>query len=202
MIGIDRTTTTSVLLAALHDPANQTVWEAFDARFRPILTAVAQHLGLNREDGAEVAQQTLVEFARDYRAGKYDRSRGRLSSWIIGIARHRVIDMQRRKGRRGEWRGESALANLADEQQLTQIWEAEQQRAIFNEALAELREKTRTSETTLHVFEQVALEGVPPETVSAESGLTVAEVYRVKNRITKRLREIVARITEVYEEAG
>ncbi len=199
--GISETTTT-LLLEALHDPGNEPVWRAFDARYRPILTGLARRLGLQDEDAADVAQETLAQFVHDYRAGKYDRSKGRLSSWIIAIARNRVLDLLRARGRQRGWRGDSALADLPDEEQLTRIWDAERERLIFEQALAELRDKTHVSPTTLRAFERFALEGAPAETVARECDLTVAEVYRVKNRLSKRLREIVSRLNGVYAEGS
>ena len=195
-----RTHTTSVLLEALGDPANETVWYEFDARYRPIIHGFAHRLGLDPEDAAEVAQQTLAEFLRDYREGRYDRSRGRLSSWIMGIARHRAIDLQRARGRRREVQGASALVDLADEQQLTKIWEDQRQQSILAHAMRELKETTKTSSTTLRAFEMVALQGVPAAKASEECSITVDAVYRIKNRITTQLRQIVARLSEVYAE--
>ncbi len=195
-----RERTTTLLLEALHDAANEPVWLEFDARYRPILTGFARQLGLQPDDAAEAAQETLTQFVRDYRAGKYDRGKGRLSSWIIAIARNRVLDLLRARAKRREWRGDSALAALPDEQQLSGIWDAEQERLVFAQAMAELREKTRTAPETLRVFELFALQGLPAEAVGRECGLSPAEVYRVKNRVTKRLREIVTRLNAMYAE--
>ena len=76
------------------------------------------------EDAADVAQETLTDFLRDYRAGKYDRRRGRLRSWISGIARHRVLDTLRQRARNQATRGESAFDELPDDARLTAIWDA------------------------------------------------------------------------------
>jgi RNA polymerase sigma-70 factor (ECF subfamily) len=195
-----RTTTTTQLLEALHDPSDEAVWRDFDARYRPIIYAIAQRLGLRPDDAAEIAQETLTEFVRDYRNGGYERGRGRLRSWIIGIARHRVTDALRQRAKRREMRGESAFEELPDDNRLVELWEAERERTILDLALKELRENTKTDEKTVRSFEMVAIEGVPAEAVAAETGMTVAEVYRVKNRITRRLREIVERLTQAYLE--
>lgn len=195
-----RTTTTTQLLQALHDPRDEVVWRDFDARYRPIIYSIAQRLGLRPDDAAEVAQETLTEFVCDYRNGGYERGRGRLRSWIIGIARHRVTDVLRQRAKRREMRGDSAFEELPDDHRFAELWEAERERTILDLALRELRENTKTDEKTVRSFEMVAIEGVPADVVAAEAGMTVAEVYRVKNRITKRLREIVERLTQAYLE--
>jgi RNA polymerase sigma-70 factor (ECF subfamily) len=192
-------TTTSVLLASLREARNRTAWLDFDARYRRIIEGFARRLGLDEHDAADVAQQTLVEFARDYQAGRYDRAKGRLSAWIMGIARHRAVDLQRATGRRKQQRGTSALLDVA-ERELTRIWDTERDQTVFDRALAELRENSRTSPRTMRVFELVAIRGVPAADVAEQCELSVDEVYRVKNRVTKRLREIVARLSCEYEE--
>lgn len=199
-------TTTTALLDSLHDTHNAPVWEAFDARYRPILHGFAMKLGLSHQDAADVAQQALAEFVRDYRSGLYQRSKGRLSSWLISIARNRTVDLQRLAGRRRGWRGESAFEQLPQIQPSLQDsstdaahWDAERKHAIVALALARLREQSRMNENTIRAFELVAIRGVPSPAAAAECGMTVDEVYVAKNRVTKQLREIVAEITAQYE---
>jgi RNA polymerase sigma-70 factor (ECF subfamily) len=196
----DSTTTTTLLLQSLRDTNNEHVWREFDARYRSIIIGFARNLGLNEEDASEVAQQTLTEFVRDFTNGKYQRERGRLRSWIIGIAHHRIADLCRNRARRRPARGESAMVDLSDAATLTQSWELAQQRAIFEKALNELRENTRMAKTTIQAFEMVAIRNVPPEVVAQECGISTAEVYVAKTRVTSKLREIVARLSEQYAE--
>ena len=200
MTPADRTTTTTLLLQSLHDKNNHAVWREFDDRYRSIIIGFARNLGLNEEEAHEVAQQTLTEFVRDFSAGKYNRDRGRLRSWIIGIAHHRSADHCRGRARRRPNRGESAMADLADAGRVTESWELAQQRAIFERAFKELRDNTRMAKTTIQAFEMVAIRGIPPEVVAQECGISTAEVYVAKTRVTSKLREIVARMSEQYAE--
>ncbi len=199
-------TTTTALLDSLKDAGNSNVWVEFDARYRPILVGFARKLGLSQEDSADVAQQAMMEFVRDYRSNLYQRGKGKLSSWLIAIARNRAVDLQRSQGRRREWRGESAIdqanegGSLQDEGSLNAIWDAERKHAILAAALARLRETSRMSEPTIKAFELVAIRGVPSEAAARECGMTVDEVYVAKNRVTKQLREIVSGITRAYDE--
>lgn len=151
------------------------------------------------EDAADVAQQTLTEFLRAYRAGQYDRTRGRLSRWIIGIARNQACDLHRARGRRRERRGDSALANLPADEELDHTWEAERERVVRDLAWQELR-SSRTQKKTLRAFELFALQELPVERVAAECGMSTDEVYRIKYRITNQLRLIVKRLTDAYAE--
>lgn len=191
------THTTTRLLDSLKDSIAGDTWRLFDARYRPILIAIGRKAGLSEADAEDASQQALAEFARDFRAGRYERGKGRLRSWLMGIARHRIIDVLRaRKGVRGD----SALSDAPDDATMTYAWETEQRRLILSEALKRLKSETRTSDRTIKAFELVAIRGMPPENVAAECGMTVDDVYVAKNRVTARLRAIVDAITNEYSE--
>ena len=195
------TRTTTALLEGLTDPADQETWRAFDARFRPILVGFGRRLGLTPEDAADAAQETLASFVRAYRGGKYQRERGRLRSWLIGIARHCVRDVQQARAARARERGISAVADLPDEARMTQIWEAECEQEILRHSLAELRRQTKTDERTIRAFEMVAFGGQRAADVAAALDMTANDVYLAKHRCLKRLREIVAELEDLYEVA-
>lgn len=201
------TRTTTRLIEDLRDPSNGAAWSAFDARYRPVLMAFARKLGFSQDDAAELAQQTLAEFSRCYRDGRYQRESGRLSSWLIGIARNVGSGMRRKRGGAGAGErvgGDTMIGQLPeelpDEQQLTRVWQREREHAILAEAMAILRDSARMEEHTFRAFELFALRGVPAEEVAGQCGIGVDSVYVIKNRLTKRLREIVAEITAAYDE--
>jgi RNA polymerase sigma-70 factor (ECF subfamily) len=199
---VDLSRTTTALLNGLHDSRNDPAWEAFDARYRPILLGFAKNLGLSDADAADVAQETLVRFVQDYREGKYDRTRGRLGAWIVGIARYRILDLQRARANRHEVAGESVIAALDDPDRLQAAWDAEHRQAILREAMAELRKATKTDERTIRAFELVAAHGRSPQQVADELGMSVHDVYLAKSRVAARLRDIIVEIERLYAEGA
>ena len=141
---------------------------------------------------------TLHQEATDlYRQGKYDRGRGRLRSWIIGIAKHLIADLrsERVKGSDG---GLDDL--LADEARLTRIWCTERRAALFAVAMDELRTQTRTSPQSIRAFEMVSLEQRAPDDVAEDLAMTRHDVYVAKHRVTERLREIVTRLESLCDD--
>lgn len=197
---MDLTRTTTAMLQALHDGENQPAWEAFDARYRPILVGFAKHLGLGDSDAADVAQETLLRFVQDYREGKYDRQRGRLGAWLVGIARYRILDLRRSRAHRHEVGAALLSGDLDDHDALRQAWETEHRQAVLREAMRELRERTRTDERTIRAFELVAAHGRAPAQVAEELGMSVHDVYLAKCRVAQRLRDIVERLERSYAE--
>ncbi len=196
---LSQTATTTTLLEGLKDESASTIWDEFDRRYRTILYGFARRLGLDDTDAADVAQETLLRFVRDYRAGRYNRGAGRLRAWLIGIARYRVADLRRERARHGAARGESAMADVPDDSEAESIWDAEQRQFVFDQALAELRTTTRLSEQTLEAFERVVLRQESVSDVAAALGVTPQEIYDAKSRIVEKLRGVLAKYAALFD---
>ena len=194
------TQTSTSLLEGLFDPGDEPTWRAFDARFRPILLDVARKLGLNDPDAADAVQETLLRFLGEYRSGKYDRGRGRLRSWVMGILKFRVADMKRARGRRRESRGESALVDHSDGQDLEAIWDTARRTAILRQAMIDLRQHSQLAEKTIQAFDAFVLRKQPASQVAHELDMSVNGVHVAKYRVAEKLQEIVARLDQLYDE--
>ncbi|MCI0363458.1 MAG: sigma-70 family RNA polymerase sigma factor [Phycisphaerales bacterium] len=195
------TNTTTALLEGLTDPTNQLIWRQFDDRFRPVLIALGRRLGLSTEDAADAAQETLTRFVVAYRAGHYDRARGRLRSWITGIARNCMIDLRADRAHRRERRGMSAIENLPDANRITAIWDDECEHEIIRCGMTRLREQSRTDERTIRAFELLAFGARTPSDVASELGMSMNDVYLAKHRCLTKLRAIIDDLKNLYEVA-
>lgn len=191
---------TTQLLAWMGGTEEEVMWAALDARYRPLIAAVAARLGLDPASAEDVAQETLLQLSRDLRAGKFDRGRGRLRSWMIGIARHRVIDAHRSNGARRAWRGSSAVEHVPTEAEVSRIWLDERRDTVLREALDALRSGTGVNDQSFRVFEMIATQRRSAPEVSAALGIKTEQVYVIKSRMTARLREEVERLTALYED--
>lgn len=198
---IDLTTTSTILLDGLRDSSNAKDWEEFDRRYRPILINVARRMGATDEEAADLAQETMVDFLRSYREGRYERGKGRLRSWLLGIQRRRLSDLRRGKVRRGHERGESALEHEVSEKELLETWVEARRARMLAHAVELLREETRTDDRTVDAFELLALRAMSPQAVAAQLGMTLDDVYAAKSRCLRRIREFVERLESVYDDA-
>lgn len=66
-------------------------------RWSPVIFAIAQRTLLDAADADDVTQQVFVSAWRS--RGTFDRSAGSLPGWLVGVARHRIVDRQRARGR-------------------------------------------------------------------------------------------------------
>ena len=198
MLNLSRTST--VLLEGLRDPTNSEAWETFDQLYRPVVIGFARRLGLADADAADIAQETMAQFVQEYRADRYDRTRGRLRTWLIALAKSRIAVLRRSDSRRRHWRGDSALVDLANESELTRIWEDERRATALRHAMDQLREKTRAHDKTIQAFELVVVNRVPAPAVAKELGMTTHDVYLAKGRIAHMLRGILRSIDAAFDD--
>jgi len=197
---LDVTRTTTALLEGLRDRDDDAAWSHLDSRYRPILIGLGRRFGLSDADAADVAQETLLAFLKEYGAGKYDRDRGRLRSWLLSIARMRIAMVHRRRATRKEQAGvTSAAGSIEDDATLSQAFEEERRRHLLAEAMEELKRSSRTADNTMQAFEFVAVRGMPAQSVADQLGMSVDDVYRAKSRVAQRLREIVEHLEVAYE---
>lgn len=194
--------TTTLLLERLKDSRDQDAWQTFDKRFRGVIIAVARKLGLGEADSADAAQETIFQAIRDYQAGKYDRSRGRLSTWIITIARHRIIDLIAAVKRRGSRSSSLSVPDLPEpsEDDVASAFDESLEKRIFEEAWEQVRTTSQIAPATLLAFELTALRHVPATEAAQQCGMSVDQVYVAKTRVSKRLREVVEQLATAYRD--
>lgn len=187
--------TTSTIIDRLRGGEDQAAWNGFVERFRRPVISFAHGLGLNETQAEDAAQETLIAFAVQLRQGAYERNRGRLSSWLFGIA-YRQAMAARRKAAIDHARGTAGGGEPEDypETEASIVWDREWERRVLEECLQQA--KSEVEPKTFAAFELAVQTGVSAETAAEQLGLTPKQVYNAKHRILKRLREL----REQYEE--
>jgi RNA polymerase sigma-70 factor (ECF subfamily) len=191
--------TTTALLHGLHETGDSSAWKELDSRCRPIMLGVARRLGLAPSEAEDAVQAALMYFVEAFRAGRYDPSRGRLSAFLLTILRSRAIDIRRSVQKRREVDEATELIENLSDDDTTRLWLDERRNQILRQALEELREGG-ADERMLTAFGLYAVRGVDILEVTTRLGMTRDEVYNAKYRIARRLRPIVARLDELYED--
>jgi len=196
---INETRTTTELLSGLASESRPECWEEFDRRYRPILINIARRMGIDGEDAKDVAQDTLMRFAIAYRAGKYNRNQGRLRSWLMGIARYRILEARHARAKEAQNRGSSVIEQLDVEQSIETIWEVEQRQHMLRLAFEELREGTRMNERTVRAFEMLVKQQMSAASVAETLTISVHDVYVAKNRCLQKIRGILTTLEHSFE---
>lgn len=168
-------------------------WQVFMTRFRRPLLSFAMRSGLSQAQAEDATQEALVSFIEGYRAGRYNRSRGRLGSWLFALA-YQSIRSHRRDAARGAGQSPSLAGRttffsaLPDEDDARSRWELDWDRHLLAECLAQLRAELSTEH--MLAFELAALKEVPAGTVAEELGISRDSVYQIRFRALKRLSEL------------
>jgi len=190
------TGTSTTLLEGLRDHGNTAAWQRFDECYRPMVLKFAAKLGLNDHDAQDAAQDTITAFIEGYRAGRYDRSRGRLRSWLFAIAQRKILDIRGKLGREmvlsDRTDATGFLASVPDAGSLEEAWNDEWERHRLQRCLTAI--EPDFDERTLTAFRLYVIADWPAERVADHLGMTENAVYGAKHRVLNRIREIDARL--------
>ncbi len=190
--------TTSTILEGLSDQANREAWQRLVARFRRPIQAFCRRTGHNEADAEDIAQETLASFAEAYRNGKYDRSKGRLSRWLFGIAFRVALSKRRSMLRRAALTPQAESLSWIDDvedEAATRSWDEEWERSLLELCLQRVRQEVEPA--TMRAFELVMAADRTPAQAALELGVPVKAVYNAKYTVLKRLRELRANLEEV-----
>ena len=164
--------TTSTILESLRDYENAAAWDRFVTRFRRPIVFFARETGLSEPDAEDVAQEALLAFAKAYRQGSYNRSKGRLSKWLFGIVYRQVLYARRQRARRD---AEVQVSNDAlfwsdvpDQKTAQQSWNQTWQRSVLQHCLDQVRHEVEPK--TFQAFEMTALAKRPATEVVGPQG--------------------------------
>lgn len=189
--------TNTAILSRLETFSAETAWGSLVEHFERPLTRYAERSGLAPSAVQDVVQETLVAFAQNYRKGSFDRSRGKLSGWLFGIARREVASARRRAAVNPVGALDTAVGRDGpeDDDALERIWEEEWRRAVLERCVERVRGEVEPA--TWQCFALQAFEGLRAEEVAARLQLPLTVVYNAKHRVSRRLR----RLAEEHEDA-
>ncbi len=96
---LDSIATHASLLGRLKEWNDESAWAEFNQTYWRLLFNFAVKLGVPESEAKDVVQETLLAVAKAIRDFQYDPSRCSFKSWLLGVARNRVMDHFRRHPR-------------------------------------------------------------------------------------------------------
>ena len=185
--------TTTRILSELESSSDGEAWDMLFRHFNPVLVSFGRRLGLPPHDAEDAAQQTLLTFMRSFRSGKYNREKGHLSSWLLGIAGKVILSFRNRLAKERLRSDDGAYAwswdQIPDENAVKHTWRTEWRRMTLQCALQQVCQEFKPS--VIEAFELYALKNVPPAEVSTRLNMTVNAVYIAKTRVLSRLYDLL-----------
>lgn len=184
--------TSTQLLKELESSNDGDAWQHFCTFFQPMLVNFAKKLGMPDSASEDAAQETIQTFIKAFRAGNFDRDKGRLSNWLFGIARRVILNM--RKNLPNEQQisdnqtGIRFWELIEDENVVRHTWNSEWRRLILKYCLQHARKKF--SPETFKAFELHSLSEIPVSEVARQLNISANAVYIASCRVLKELRQI------------
>lgn len=184
--------TTTQVLEELKSSNQAPAWQQFCDYFRPVVINFAGKLGLSATEAEDAAQEAMVAFLKAFRDGKYDREQGRLSSWLLGVARNVILNL---RGNRPLERlvadkttGTSFWDMVQDDRNIKHTWDTEWRRMVLTRCLEQARRELDAK--VFEAFEFYALSEMPVDEVAQRLKISPNAVYIAKSRVLSRLRQL------------
>ena len=185
------------LLARLKNPEDQRSWEDFYNTYSRMIYGLATHLGLSDAEAQDVVQETVIKVAEKMPGFQYNPAIGSFKSWLLTIARSRIIDTHRRRQREQARIVSGSLPSsrtavierIADPASLNLdvIWEQQWKEGLVEAATDRVRR--RVSPKQFQLYDCNVRKQWPAEKVAQLLGVTAADVHMAKHRITVLIKQ-------------
>lgn len=190
-------TTQISLLSRLRNTEDDHAWAEFESRYRSLIFRYARHCGLSAADAEDVRQLTMMRLVRALPKFHYDPARGRFHDYLYRVVRSVITDFRRCPT--------AQSVNVQDEDGMRDLtlanllvtpdthWEQEWLDHHLRSALASVRGEVEVQ--SISVFEKL-LAGCPVTEVAREFDISEEAVHKIKQRIRRRVQDVISRQIE------
>lgn len=170
-------------------------WNQFHKNYYSYLCSLAKSYSLNTQDVDDVVQEVFIAMAHQFKAGRFDSSRGAMHSWVRQFAKWRMIDIIRRNKTKQKYfiSGEDTLMeNEPDENNdLEKKFEQEHHKEIMNQAM---RNIANNKSKEYCIFYDMFINDLDNETIMAKYNATMSTIYLAKHRTLKKLKREMEKV--------
>lgn len=190
------------LLRRLKHWEDQESWRDFFNTYWKLIYGTAVRAGLNDAEAQDVVQDTVIAVAKKIEDFTYDPEFDSFKGWLLYLTRKRIAlhYRKRERDRGGPARNPNAMASVTGLERipdpagvdLERIWNEEWETHIIDAALA--RVKQQVSAKQFQMFNFYVLKQWPVKEVAKTLGVSVAQVYLAKHRISILAKKEVQRL--------
>lgn len=190
-------------------------WKEFYRSYGRLVRDFAIKAGLNDTEADEVVQETAIAIARHLPKYHYDRKVCRFKTWLLNQATWRVKDQfkKRRTGinrvvdpvkpKDGEESPQTAEIDRVPDPvslNLDALFEAEWRNSLFTSAFEGVKQKFSLKQ--IQIFDLLVMKEWPAKEVAQSLGITLANAYVTKHRISAAIEKEVKRLEAELEKAA
>jgi RNA polymerase sigma factor (sigma-70 family) len=203
--------TRASLLCRLKDLGDQASWQEFFDAYWQLIYGVGLKAGLTEPEAQDAVQETIITAAKHLPAFRYDPKVCSFKTWLLRLARWRIIDQLRKRlpiGQVIEAAAEDDATATAVLDRLTgglapdleQIWREEWEKLVLAAAIDRTRQQVRPEQ--FQIFDLYAVKGMPASQVASLLGVSLARVYLAKHRVATVVRAEVRRQEQAMPRLG
>ena len=192
---VEHLPTRQSLLERLKKWDDQESWRDFFNLYWGLLYGTAIRAGLNDSEAQDVVQDTIILVAKKMGGFKYDPAVDSFKGWLLFLTRKRIAMEYRKRARQrvqpptGSDDGTDEIEAIPDPAgiNLEAVWDEEWARSMWEAALS--RVKAQMALKQFQMFDLYVLKERPAAEVAQALGVTVAQVYLAKHRISSLLQK-------------
>ena len=203
------------LLGRLQAGDDAQSWEEFYRIYGKLVRDFALQAGLSATEADEVVQETVIATSRHLPEYHYDPKKCRFKTWLLNQTSWRIKDQLKKRRRQSSFIQASAPRRADDETSgtatinrvpdpaaldLETVFETQWQRSLYAGALE--RVKGKFSLKQLQIFDLVVTQEWPAADVAKSLGVSLANVYVTRHRISSAIKKETRRLESQFERAA
>ena len=188
---MDHDLTQPSLLSRVRDGADQAAWREFEAKYRELILRYGRARGLQQSDAEDVRQLVMMNLAQSLRNFEYSPEKGRFRSYLGRVVKNSISRHFSRPNPADRALDTAVMAAVPDEEpdEKDDLWEQEWISHHYRLAMRTIYETF--DKRSVEVFDRL-VEGESVANVAQACGMSTQAVHKVKQRIRKRMQELIA----------
>ena len=190
-------------------------WNEFYRIYGRLVRDFAMKAGLTETEADEVVQETAIAIARHLPEYHYNREVCRFKTWLLNQASWRIKDQFRKrrtatnrivdpvKPKDGEESSRTAAIDRVPDPaslDLDALFEAEWRNNLFASALESIKQKFSLKQ--IQIFDLLVIKEWPAKEVAQCLGITLANAYVTRHRISAAIEKEIKRLEAELEKAA
>jgi RNA polymerase sigma-70 factor (ECF subfamily) len=194
--------TRASLLFRLRNWEDAKSWGEFYGLYRKLVYGFSRRAGLTHEEAEEVTQDVFTRVAKTIQDFESNPDRGSFRGWLMQLTRWRVTDKfrsrpdlpkpHRRPDGEQSAAGTMTISRIPNPAQDQKIWDIEWRNQLLEAAMERLSRRVKAKH--FQIFDFHIRQHWPVARISRELGVNPAFVYLITHRLSKQLKEEVAKL--------
>ena len=192
-------------------------WEEFYRVYGKLVRDFAIQAGLTDTEADEVVQETAIAMARHLPEFRYDPQVCRFKTWLLNQTSWRIKDQFKKRKKETAGMGGTSLSNAPPTDEtartatlhrvpdpaatdLEMMFEAQWRKNLFAVALELVKQEFSLKQ--FQIFDLVVLKEWPAAEVAQSLGVTLANVYVTRHRISAAIKKEIKLLEKKFEQAA